>query len=166
MSLYDLNFEIFVNEYLPPNKRAPIQKSWLNALMAPQQALHNDIFGTFYPDIIARSKQNGQKIIMEDVLNSVFNVSGPSFIYIDNTGDDKRPEVIFNEFEGYPPSILFNESEGQPAFFFINQSETVQSNDFKVYVPAATYSAFGEARIAAEIDRLRPYSTTYVIISY
>lgn len=166
MSLYDLDYGIFANEYLPPDKRGDVHKSWQTALLAPEQSLHNDIFNVFRPDILGRAKQNGQKIIMESVLNDVFGVTGPSLIYIDNTGDDVRPVVFFNESEGYPPVYFYNESEGQPPVYFYNKSESIANNDFKVFVPSATYAAFGLARIAAEVDRLRPYSTNYTIISY
>lgn len=165
-SIYDINFNIFVNENLPPNKREEKQKAWLGALVTPLQTLHDDIFNVYRPDVIARAKHNGQKIIMESVLNSTFGVVAPPYIYIDNTGDDKRPETFYNEFEGYPPQTFFNESELEPPFYFVNQSETIQNNDFKVYVPSAVLASFGSPLIASEVDRLRPYSTNYLIISY
>lgn len=166
MSIYNLDYSIFANEFLPPDKRADVQKSWQTALLAPEQQLHDSIFNVFRPYIIERSKQNGQKIVMESVLNDTFGVTAPPLIYIDNTGDDVGGVTFFNESEGYPGVIFYNESEGQAPTFFYNDSETVQNNDFKVYVPAAVYAAEGEAKIAAEVDRLRPYSTNYVIISY
>ena len=165
MSIYDLDFSIFANEFLPPDKRGTVQNAWQTALLTPGQQLHDEIFSTYRPDVIARSKHNGQKVIMEAVLNETFNITALPFIYIDNTGDDIRPQTFFNQSEGYPPVILYNESEGTP-FYFNNKSESQQNNDFKVYVPAAVYAANGEARIAAEVDRLRPYSTNYTIISY
>lgn len=166
MSIYDLNYSIFANEFLPPDKRAPVQKAWQTALLTPEQTLHDDIFKTYRPDVLARAKQNGQKIIMESVLNEVFGVTGPSLIYIDNTGDDISPVIFFNKSEGYPPVYFYNQSEGQPPVYFNNKSESLTNTNFKVYVPAATYAAYGIDRIAAEVDRLRPYSTNYTIISY
>lgn len=165
MSIYALDFSIFSNEFLPPDKRATVQRSWLKALLTPEQTLHNEIFITYRPDVIARSKHNGQKVIMEAVLNETFNVTSLPFIYIDNTGDDKNPVTFFNKSEGYPPVIFTNSDEGAPVFF-VNKSELEQNNDFKVYVPLAVYNAVGSPRIAAEVDRLRPYSTNYIIISY
>lgn len=166
MSIYDLDYSVFSNEFLPPDKRATVQKAWQTALLAPEQTLHDDIFKTYRPDVLGRAKQNGQKIVMEDVLNSVFAVPGPDFIFIDNTGDDISPVIFFNQSEGYPPVYFYNQSEGQPPVYFNNESESVLNSNFKVYVPAATYSAYGVDRIAAEVDRLRPYSTQYTIISY
>ena len=166
MSIYTLDYNVYINEFLPPDKRGTVQKAWLGALAAPIITLHSDIFTTYYPDVIGRAKQNGQKIIMEDALNSTFGVAGPSFIYIDNTGDDVGPKIFFNEGEGYPGVTLYNESEGETPFYFVNEPETVKNNDFIVYVPAAVLASVGAPKIAAEVDRLRPYSTTYQIISY
>lgn len=166
MSIYDLDYSILISEFLPPDKREDVQKAWLLAMHDTVIENHDDIFNVFRNDIISQTKHNGQKIIMEDVLNTTFNVVGPPFIYIDNTGDDKGPQTFFNDFEGYPAEIFFNESEAQPAFFFFNESETIQNKDFKVYVPSAIYTAEGEARIRSEVDRLRPYATQYTVISY
>lgn len=151
---------------LPPDKREAVQKAWLGAMHKTVIENHTTIFTTFYNQIIAETKHNGQKIIMEDVLNTVFSVPGPSFIYIDNTGNNVNPETFFNESESYPAKILFNESEAQPALFMYNESETIQNTDFVVYVPAAIYTANGEAKIRSEVDRLRPYGTKYTVVSY
>ncbi len=166
MSIYTLDYSIFLNEYLPPDKRATIQKSWLGALLAPQQVLHDDVFITYYPDVIARSKQNGQKLIMEDVLNTTFEVVGPPFIYIDNTGDDKDDVTFYNEGEGYPPVYFYNDDELEDPIYFFNSDEIAENAIFKVYVPSAVYLSVGEARISTEVERLRVYGTTYEIISY
>lgn len=165
MSIYTLNYGVFANEFLPPDKRAEVQKSWLMALLAPEQTLHDEVFLTYRPDVVARSKQNGQKIIMESILNETFGVVTAPFIYIDNTGDDKTPKTFFNKAEGYPPVIFTNSTEGAPVFF-VNSSELTQNNKFKVFVPLAVYNTVGEPKIAAEVDRLRPYSTTYEITTF
>lgn len=166
MSIYSVDYTILINELLPVDKREPIHKAWLKANLKTIIENHSTIFTTFYNQIIAETKHNGQKIIMEDVLNTVFGVVSAPFIYIDNTGNKVNPETFFNESESYPAKILFNESEAQPALFFYNNSETAQNSDFIVYVPAAVYSANGEAKIRSEVDRLRPYGTKYTVVSY
>tara|TARA_R110001606_G_scaffold138471_1_gene276631 strand:- start:1019 stop:1519 length:501 start_codon:yes stop_codon:yes gene_type:complete len=166
MSIYSLDYSIFANEFLPPDKRGTVQNSWQKALLTPEQNLHNEVFITYRPDVIARSKHNGQKVVMEAVLNETFNIVSLPFIYIDNSGDDVAPITLFNETEGYPAVTFYNSNESQPGVFLFNTTEANTNNEFKVYVPAATYNAQGEAKIAAEVDRLRPYSTNYIIISY
>ena len=166
MSIYNVDYTILINELLPVDKRKPIHKAWLKAMHKTVIENHTDVFTTFYNEVISKTKHNGQKIIMEDVLNTVFSVPGPSFIYIDNTGNNINPVTFFNESETYPAKIFFNESEAQPAFFFWNESETFTNTDFVVYVPAAIYSSFGEPRIRAEVDRLKPYGTKYTVVSY
>jgi hypothetical protein len=166
MSIYNLDYSIFANEFLPPDKRGTVQNAWQKAVVTPEQNLHNDVFLTYRPDVIARSKHNGQKVVMEAVLNETFNIVSLPFIYIDNTGDDVNPITFFNINEGYPAVTFYNDNESQPVVSFFNETEAEQNNNFKVYVPAATYTAQGVAKIAAEVDRLRPYSTNYTIISY
>jgi len=166
MSIYNLDFDLLIKEYLPPDKRKPVEISWLNALLAPLQTLHNDTFLVYRPYIIGQAKQNGQRIIMESILNDVFNVTGPQFIYIDNSGNNILPDIFFNESEGLTPFVFYNESEGQPPAIFNNESEVTNNRRFVVFVPLAIYNLYGPSNISAEVDRLRPYSTFYTIQSY
>ena len=158
--------DLIVREYLPPDKREDKEISWLNALLAPLQTLHDDTYLVYRPDVTTRAKNNGQKIIMESVLNSVFGVAGPQFIYIDNTGDNVTPDVFYNESEGIAAVTLYNESEAQPPLYFNNESELTNNREFVVYVPLAIFNTYGEALIKEEVDRLRPYSTFYTITTY
>ena len=166
MSVFTLNTDLIVREYLPPDKREDKEISWLNALLAPLQTLHDDTYLVYRPDVTGRAKRTGQRIVLESVLNDVFNVVGPQFIYIDNSGNNVTSDIFFNQSEGLPASFFFNQSEGQPAFFLKNESELTNNKEFKVYVPTAIYLANGEDTIRSEVDILRPYSTIYTIIQY
>jgi hypothetical protein len=165
MSIYDINYRDFVADYLPPDKREERQIAWLTSLLKPLDTLHIDTFGDYKEDIIYRAKQNGQRILMESILNDTFGVIAAPFIYIDNTGDDITSQIFFNQSEGLPPVWFFQESETTPVYFN-NESELTNNKQFKVYVPVAVYAAVGENAIKAEVDRLRPYSTIYTIIQY
>jgi len=166
MSIYNINFADFVIDYLPPDKREPVNKSFITALLAPVQTLHNDTFFTFKPLIEEQTKHNGQRILMESILNDTFGVTAAPLIYIDNSGDNITPLDLFNESEGFAPLFLFNESEAEPPTYFYNESEVTNNREFIVYVPTAVYAAVGEPAIKTEVDRLRPYSTFYTIIQY
>ena len=166
MGLYDINFTDFVLDYLPPDKREPVNKSFITALLAPVQTLHDDTFFTFKPLTEEQTKHNGQRILMESILNNTFGVTAAPLIYIDNSGDNITPNDLFNESEGLTPLFLFNESEGQAPTYFYNESEVTNNREFIVYVPAAVYASVGEDAIKTEIDRLRPYSTFYTILQY
>ena len=166
MSVFNVNMDLIIKEYLPPDKREDVQISWLNALLTPLQTLHDDTYLVYKPYITDRAKQNGQKIILESVLNNIFGVVGPQFIYIDNSGDNVTPDIFFNESEGLPPFTLHNESEAEPHVYFNNESELTNNRNFVVFVPLAVYTAVGEPAIKEEVDRLRPYSTFYTIQTY
>ena len=166
MSIYNLDYDILIKENLPVDKRKDIEISWLNALFVTIKQLHIDIFITYRTDVIARAKHNGQKIIAESILNDTFGVVSAPFIYIDNTGDDVTPITFYNKSEGLPAQYFWNESEGQPAKFIFNESEASRNNEFTVFVPAAVLAANGAAIIRAEVDKIRPYSTSFTIIGY
>jgi len=121
MSIFNLNFNNVVVEYLPPDKRKDVEISWLTALLAPLQTLHDDTFLVYRPDVTGRAKQNGQRIVLESILNNAFGVLTPPLIYIDNSGNNILPEIFFNESEALPPTFLSNESEAQPPFFLHNE---------------------------------------------
>jgi len=164
-SFYTINWGDFVTDFLPPDKREDKNEAYITALLAPLQTLHNETYGVFRPTIEGIAKQNGQRILLEDILNTTFAVVGPQFIYIDNSGDDVLPAIFFNENEGLAPNYLFNESEATP-FYFNNETEISNNKTFVVYVPAAVYALVGEPAIINEVDRLRPASTTYPITTY
>lgn len=166
MSIYNLNMQNVVTEYLPPDKREPVEISWLTALLAPLQTLHNDTYLVYRPYITGRAKQNGQRIILEDVLNTTFGVVGPQFIYIDNSGNNILPKIFFNESEALPPTYLHNESELSTPFYLHNESEITNNRNFVVFVPLAVFNVVGAIAISEEVDRLRPYSTFYTIQTY
>jgi len=166
MSVYNINFKDFVITYLPPDKREVTTVAFLTACLAPLNTLHVATFNVYKPDVINRAKQNGQRILMEEVLNSVFGVTVAPLIYIDNSGDNITPDIFFNITEGLPPFTFFNLSESQAPAYFNNTAEVTNNRNFVVYVPAAVYAAKGEPAIKQQVDRLRPASTFYTIVQY
>jgi len=166
MSIYNINFKDFVTNYLPPDKREVKTVAYLTACLAPLNTLHVATFSVYKPDVINRSKQNGQRILLEEVLNTFFNVTVAPLIYIDNSGDNITPDIFFNITEGLPPFTFYNLSEAQAPAYFNNTTEVSNNRNFVVYVPAAVYAANGEPAIKQQVDRLRPASTFYTIVQY
>lgn len=166
MGIYSITYKDFVIDQLPVDKRNLVNIAYFTALLKPVETVHNDTFGPYRDDIIERSKQNGQRILFESILNAKFGVVSAPFIYIDNNGDNVTPAILFNESEGLQPAILFNESEGQTPFFMVNESEMSTNRSFVVFVPIAVFTAVGSVAIEAEVDRLKPYSTSYTIQTY
>lgn len=159
-----IDFNIQSKWLAPVNKRGPKHLAWLRALMAPLNELNDSFFGTYFPDVTLRANQNGQRIILEDVLNRLFNPALEPSIYILNSEQNVKPVSFFDESED-KPVFFFDESEGKPVYFF-DGSETESSTGFKVFVPSGVLASFTEGQIRAEVDRHRPVSTQYIIISY
>jgi len=166
MGIYDITFKDFVIDQLPVDKRELVNISFFTALLKPLETLHESTFDAYRTDIIGRSKQNGQRILFESILNTNFAVTSAPFIYIDNSGDNITPFVFYNEVEGLNPTSLYNISEGETPLYFNNVTEVSSNRDFIVYVPTAVFSAAGEIALKQQIDRLKPYSTNYTIITY
>lgn len=165
-SFYNILWADFITEFLPPDKRETVNEAYITALLEPLQTVHNNTYNVFKPFVEDLAKQTGQRILFESVLNTTFNVVGPPFIYIDNSGDDVKPLVLFNESEGLAPTYFYNESEAQPPVYMNNESEITNNKNFIVYVPIAVYTAVGEEAIINEVERLRPASTFYSIVTY
>ena len=87
-------------------------------------------------------------------------------IYIDNSGDNITPDILFNTSEGLPPFTFHNLSEAQAPAYFNNTAEVTNNRNFVVYVPTAVFAANGAAAIKQQVDRLRPASTFYTIVQY
>jgi hypothetical protein len=166
MSIYTINTEFLVKELLPPDKREDKHISWLIALLEPLQTLHDDTYLVYRPYIVDRAKHNGQRIILESVLNATFGITAAPFIYIDNSGNNILPEIFYNEAELLGSQTFHNESEAEPPFILHNEGEITNNRNFVVFVPIAVYTAVGDAAIKEEVDRLRPYSTNYTIVTY
>lgn len=166
MSIYNITYKDFVIDQLPVDKRELVNVAYLTALLKPLETVHLDTFGPFRDQVVKKSKQNSQKILLESILNEKFGVVSAPFIYIDNSGDNIAPGVFFNEAEGLPPVFMFNISEGQPPKFLNNESEVSLNRNFVVFVPLAVFTAVGTIAIESELDRLKVYSTNYTIQTY
>lgn len=163
MAFYDVNFNILINRVSPPNKRGAVHLAWLRCLVAPLNTLNVAFFTTYFNDVKARAKRTGQKIILEDTLNTVFNSSG---IRIDNTGDNLGIDYFYREDEGYEAIYFYDEAEGEEPNYFYSPEEYIGAREFVVLVPTAVLSNFSEAQIKAEVNKYRPAGTTYKILTY
>ena len=165
MSVYDINYKSFVGDFLPPDKRAAVNVAYITDLLKPLETLHVSTFGPFRDGTISDAKENGQRILIESVLNTAFSVITAPYIYIDNSGDDVAPLVLFQIEENLLGTFFYQETELLPVY--LSQEQEVNNNrEFKVFVPTAVYAANGENKIRVQVDRLRPYSTIYSIIQY
>lgn len=163
--MYLIDFDIQVQRLTPPQNRKPAFLAWLRALVAPLNSLNADFFGTYFPDVTTRAKRTGQKIVLENTLNQVFNPSLSPPIYINNTGDDIETIYLYNEGEGYPALYLYNELESLP-YYMYNDSEYSPEFNFIVYIPSAVLGSYNVNQIIAEVNKYKPVGRTFTTIEY
>ena len=163
---YLIDFFLMASRLAPVNKRLSIHLAWLNCYVTPMKTLNDAFFGVFFIAVKNRAKRTGQKIILEQTLNDVFNPEGVSRITIDNAGDNLETSFFYNSNEGYPGQTLYNETEGEEPFYFYNEEEYFELTGFTVYVPLFVLSQYTVNQIRAEVDKYRPAGTTFKIKTY
>ncbi|RKR83174.1 hypothetical protein BDD43_3376 [Mucilaginibacter gracilis] len=161
--MYSLNFTRIIRSYLA-TWLAPVRLAWLTALVSPLEQTRDDVFITFRNEAIEKARYNCQTIILQSILNKVFNTGNKTDIYIKNSDEFTEHTNLFNEAEGYPAIYLYNEGEGRPIYLF-NESEFEQVYDFVVYVPTAIYNASLDV-LKAWIDKYKFSGINYNIIAY
>jgi hypothetical protein len=173
MAIYDIDFSLVAERLLPPNKRNPVMLAWITALFTPLQQLHDDIFTNYRPDVIFRTRYNSQTIVLEGILNFIFDVQSVNKIYIDNTDNNLDQVFFYKETEGYLPVFFSTETEDEPVYFY-NEDEYLVDFDFIVYVPSTwtdsstsgrSFSDF-DLQIENEVEKYRIMGTNYEVLSY
>jgi hypothetical protein len=163
MYRYSLNFYKIITRYLGVWLQ-PKRLAWLSALVSPLDQTRNDTFVTFRNKVIEESRFNSQTLVLQELLNTVFNTGSLTAIYIKNADEFTESTFIHNEAEGYPATYLFNEGSG-PAIFLFNEDEFNQPYDFIVYVPTAIYNA-SLNQVIAEVEKYRFSGVNYDIQAY
>lgn len=165
MALLDVDFDIISKYLTPPELCKPRHNAWIRCFMRPLNDLMTDFGDVFFIDVLAKAKRSGQKIVLEDTLNKVFNPLGLKRITIDNTGDDLEVITFYNSYEGFPPTFINTEGFGGPTFFS-NSFELNNLTAFVVFVPTEVLANFNENQIRNEVLKYNPEGTTFTIIIY
>jgi hypothetical protein len=164
-NLFDIDFRILIEWLTPPNKRGATHLAWLRSLVSPLNTKRTSFFDVFLVEQIELVKRNGQKIILEDTLNKVFNPDLFPAIYIDNTGDDVSASVFYNKNEGYPRQLFYNQAEAIPNYIY-TEVETFTNKNFIIYVPILVLSSFTSEQIRAEVMKYKPIGPKFTIVTY
>lgn len=160
MISFVVNFDILAKKLSPISKRGAKSLAWLYSLIEPMNTINNDFFVLFYGDLVDQAKRTGQKIVLEDTLNNLFDPERR--IYIDNSGDDIASTYIYNFSEGYEPFFVKTEAEGEYRYLF-NHTEESEGGGFVVYVPWQVFNNFEPNLVIAKIEQYRPAGTTYTM---
>lgn len=167
MGLFQANFKLIAERLLPSFKRQPNMLKWFGALTLPIQTLRNQIFDIYRPDVIERTKQNSQTLVLEGILNNTYNLEEPPFIYIQNNLSSAVDQLLLRKIsEGLPPLFLRKETEvPDTPFYFRKEIETLTDFDFIVFVPSSIFGTI-ENRVRAQIEGLKLIGVNYDVQSY
>ena len=135
--MFDVDFNIGVELWLPPAKRMVKRIAWLKALVKPVINLYSD-FMVYQSATIYSLSFTSQTIYLEKLLNDTFNASLTGIYIIDGIVINKT--YLFHKNEGGPRQYLFHKSEHQSPIYLFHKSEFNVTVDFIIMVPATVYS--------------------------
>jgi hypothetical protein len=138
-------------------------RDFISALVYPLQSLTSEM-NTFEADAKKRARLNGQKMVLEAGLNSIFGVTIDPKILINNNSADAT-QAIYNDSE-LIDVFFFSSAENDPKYFLNDSEASVIPYDFLVRIPTGIYSAELERRIRNEVTIYKLAGTRFLIEQY
>lgn len=123
---YNVDFNRWVRQLLPPILRSDILIAFIKVLVVPIVYLHR-LFLAWCQDVNARLDASGSVILLEKYLNDAFFLKGRQ-IYIEDATDDSRMYLHFAH-EGQPAAYV------NDRFHLWQDGEVPSRPNFIVYVP-------------------------------
>jgi hypothetical protein len=158
-----IDFQIFVEQYLPTFLRNDTVKEFIGCVNAPINSL--------YTDTLYKMQHDGTTISLEKMLNEHFKVVGYNHqhhdatkkIYIDDVPQPEKLYIYQDEEDG----VSFLEDDGddnENDLFLDNDNEGVLSYSWIIYIP--DIYVFQEYNIRALVDTYRYFGKKYIIETY
>lgn len=136
---YDFDLDVYRNRNLPTFLRRTKIREWMHVLLKPGKTLYDD-FKAFVTNISDEMSYNGQKIMMEYMLNKKYPAAN-GYIYIENLNNRLNRRYIFKreELEAaktyiYPRSE-FNALDDDKKVYISQRGELFSVINFIVWVP-------------------------------
>ena len=129
--MYLWNIDQWVRNEIPIEVRQPVMIKWLQVLLKPVKDLHAT-FETYRLATIKKMRYNGQVIVLENVLNDLFDPTQRRF-RINTTYDSLHPLYIYTQ-----PEIGLTV---KPLYLYRNADYAQNLNLQKVYL--YTYNELG-----------------------
>ena len=171
MPRYDVDYSLLSERLCPPKRRTPILLAWLKVIITPLQQMHDAFFTVFMPEIVEEIKYNGRTIVLEAILNKVYetqfrtdpavsdiyivnNVGLGNIVYLSEKGDSNTVTYFGDTVHNANTIYLGDSVDYMPVF------------DFTVYVPNTILTAQGLNVINAEIAKFAIAGVNWTVISY
>jgi hypothetical protein len=161
MDWQQIDFSVFVEDYLPTFLRDDTVKGFLGGINAPLNSL--------YTDTLYKMQHDGRTIYLEKILNEYFEVVGydtqnhetSKRVYI---GDVLEIDKLYI-YQDEEPEVSFLEDDDSSLDIFLqNEAESIINYSWIIFIPD-TY-VFQEANIRALVDTYRYFGKKYKIQTY
>ena len=148
-----LDTEKLARQLLTPVISKASHLEWVRVLISPV-AYVNAIFVAYRAELIKRLQYNGQTIILENLLNDIFQPSDRE-IYIETLDDRLAQLYLYQTSEQEPPEYVHQTGEAPPLYVFQNGEQLAVGYDFIVWVPDGLLNAEEQARLKAVTRRYK-----------
>lgn len=162
--IYDVNFSDAAKKLSPPNKREPKLLAWLKVLLQPIQSLRDSIFNIYKAELFKKAGYNGQKIVLNRLLNDYLEITENPKVYIE--------EYSFNDsFVCFENPIISSKAYTDKLYSvnYIYTSYTPVDKDFIVYIPLDNWnatSALQKVEFESIIRDYKLYGTLHEITTF
>lgn len=138
-------------------------KDFLASLVKPLQT-NSESLDDFETEYKKRAKFNGQKIVLQEALNDIFEVTSAPYIIVE-TSQEIGDILYFYEPSELSPVYFSEPSELDPVYVF-EASEITEGYDFKVKIPSGIYTAELNRRVTAETNLYKLAGKKFITETY
>jgi len=164
MSLLGVDFREQVKMLLPPVMRSTTIIDLLSALTAPLTSLASDL-QPFYDDQLVIAKSTSQKMVMQQALNVLMDVTASPYIYIVTNQTRELTSYVWPEGEGITLHV-WQEAELLTTYILTEAEVAALTGlHFTVYVPNAL-GTVGEDRVIELVNQLKAPGLKFETVLY
>jgi hypothetical protein len=150
--MFGIDFDTLARHLTPPVIAKGSHLEWLRALLSPLTTL-NGIFTDYRAELIKRLRYNGQVIILENLLNDLFDDTD-RLIYIDTVNDRLSGVYVYQPSEDVA-EFISQPGEAPPVYIFQANEPMNVGYDFIVWVPDGILDSEQQQRIKAVVYKYK-----------
>lgn len=156
---YSMDINKLIKLLKPSVLQKPRHYAWLKSLLSPLAETHEN-FKDFRLEFNRKLRYNGQVIVLENLLNNLFNNTDRG-ILVQTNPSGLSQIYLFNKEENQTPNYIYQKAEGKPIYVFQKDENLQQIWDFEVIVPDGILTLEQERQIKAitnkyKLDGKRP----------
>jgi len=152
MAWFDIDFPRLIRQTMPPVLYNAQHQSWIEVLLSPLVTLYAE-FLTYRTRIIKQLQYNGQVIILENLLNDLFDSTARG-IYIDNITFFQDNVFIYQQHE-HEPDYIGHQHEEHLLYIYQPDENHSTGYNFIVIVPDGILNPEQKSRLKITVERYK-----------